>query len=122
MKPAIGTGQQDPPFTTGPHMIAYLLNEIDRTGDIGVHHLAHVGEILIEKTLAKTTAGIRHQEIDGPTVGLDALDQSIDALKSRKVSLDGLDRDTESFQSGRRLHDAGFVSGDDEIVTIPCGA
>ena len=48
------------------HVAADLLDQIQRAGDVGIDHVAHIGEILVEKSLAETAPGIGEQRLDGP--------------------------------------------------------
>ena len=59
-------GDQDPAAAAGPHVAADLVHQIERAGDVGVDHMPHVVEVLIEERLAEATAGIGEQCLDRP--------------------------------------------------------
>ena len=72
------------------------LDEIQRARDVGVDHVLHFGEFLVEKSLAQAVTRIGEQRIDARAPG--ARVQLIDAFAGGEVRLDGIDFGAERTQ------------------------
>lgn len=63
------------------HIVQHLFQQVQRPGDVGVDPAVTVGNILVQKPMAKATPGVSAEQIYLSAIGRGQ--QSIDALQCR---------------------------------------
>ena len=74
---------KDAALSPSPHLATDLLDQVDRTRDVGIDHVTSLFEILIEKGSAKPVAGIGEQTIH--LSSRDGIDQLVDAFDRGQI-------------------------------------
>jgi hypothetical protein len=108
------------PCTTAAHVLTEAVNEVDGPGDIGVHDMQDVVEVLIKEAFAEAAPRIGQQCIDGPIT--DHAAEFVDAFERRKVRFYRLYPATELFQIFAGRLEFWFVGSNDQIQAIPDAA
>lgn len=80
--------------------------------NVGVDHVSHGIEILIQKSPPQTVPGIREKSVHRSVT-----QQPVDTVVRGKISLHRFDVDAMLAEALRRRIDREFIGGDDEIET-----
>jgi hypothetical protein len=107
MKPAIEPVMRMRPWPRRPHVSAYLLQQIDRTGNICIDNVAHGIEVLVQETFAKAAPSIRKQCFNRSAAN--RCIQFVHALNGGQVGFNRIDRGAQITKLGSRGIDRGFV-------------
>ena len=75
---------ENPALSASSHASTKAMNETDRPGDVGVHDMDDVVEILIQKALSETSPGVGEQGVDWPIT--DHTAQLVDTFDRREVA------------------------------------
>src|SRR3954468_16755818 len=89
-------GDKDAAFALRAHPTADLVNEVDRAGDVGIHDVTGFVEILVQKCLAETAAGVGEESCNRAPI--DLAEELVGTLYGGKISLHHLDRPTVAAQ------------------------
>lgn len=89
MKPAIEPVIRMRPRIAPAHVVADLVDQVDRAGDVGVDDLARFLKVLVKESAAKAAARVGHQKVDRTSVRRSV--KLVDALCGGQVGLHGFD-------------------------------
>jgi hypothetical protein len=89
------------------------MEQLDRSGDIGVDDPPDAVEILIQESATKTDPSVRQQSIDRATLRRGA--EAIDPLRRREIRQHCIDLPAKTPQLGSCHFDRVLVGGDQEI-------
>ena len=101
MKPAIDPVIRILAGISAPHVVADLVDQVDRAGDVGIDDPPCLAEILVQERMAETAPGICQKGVD--LTALHGRIELVHAFGGRKIGLKGFDFGAAAAKRGRRL-------------------
>ncbi len=104
------------PGISPPHIVADLVDQVDRAGNVGIDDPPRLLEILIQKRMAEAAPRIRQEGIHLTT--LRSRIELVHAFGRRQIGLECFDLGSDVPKGCRRLLDLRFVGRDQKVVAL----
>ena len=93
------------------------MHQVECPGNVGVDDTPDLLKILIEKSIAESSAGISKQRINLPSISQSPV-EFVDPIESSEIGLHSVDGHIEFAQFLRGAFDLGFVGGDQQVEAV----